>query len=348
MRYVIIGAGSVGGAIAARLAQHSPHPPLLIARGSNGAAIAAEGLRLRTPDSDERVPVEVASGPDEVELRVDDVLVVATKSHQVEAALLQWVDRPVLSDDGETVGTVGELLPVLLALNGLASEDIALRYFRRVYGVCVWIPAVHLEDGEVVVRMAPTTGVFIFGRHPALATEPADRELLSAIAEDWNASSLGAHVVDDVRRWKYTKLLSNLSNGVQALVGTGDSEAAAIDVRLRDEAVELYRAAGIDWASDEEESVWRGDLFRIRPVPGVEATGGSSWQSMARGTGSIETDYLNGEIVALARSLGRTAPLNETIQTLARRAALEKRAPGSITAAELSAALDLALAPVVG
>ena len=45
--------------------------------------------------------------------------------------------------------------------------------------------------------------------------------------------------------------------------------------------------------------------------------GASSWQSLARGTGSIEADYLNGEIVLLGRLHGVATPVNAALQRLA-------------------------------
>jgi 2-dehydropantoate 2-reductase len=348
MRYVIIGAGAIGGTLGARLAEHSSdHPPLLVARGGHGEVLAAHGIRLRTPDDDRTVPVDVATSPEDVRLRSDDVLVFATKTHQVEGALLQWVDRPVHDDSGAEVGTAGELLPVFLALNGVASERIASRYFVRVFGVCVWLPAVHLVPGEVVVRIAPTSGVFVIGRY-AFRADEADRALLATLAGDWGAASFVVHLVDDVLRWKYAKLLSNLGNGLQALLGTDSRAYAHLADRLREEAEEIYRSAGIRWASPAEEEAWRGDLLNTRPVPGVarDQLGGSSWQSVARGSGSIETDYLNGEIALLARSLGRRAPQNEAVQRLARQAAGAGRPAGALSVPDLERELERAVAGV--
>jgi 2-dehydropantoate 2-reductase len=75
----------------------------------------------------------------------------------------------------------------------------------------------------------------------------------------------------------------------------------------------------------------------MKPVPGVpEATGGSTWQSLQRGTGNIETDYLNGEIVAIAHRAGLQAPINERLAMLARRAAASGAKPGDMSAAELA------------
>jgi 2-dehydropantoate 2-reductase len=227
------------------------------------------------------------------------------------------------------------LLPILTALNGVESERIALRLFARVFGICVWLPAVHLVPGEVILRIAPTSGIFIVGRFGA-DRDDADEKLLATIATDWNASTFTVHVVDDVMRWKYRKLLSNLHNAVQALLGALDDDGAVIAERLRAEAEAIYRSSGIQWASEAEEAAWRGDVFRIRPVPGTpEELGGSSWQSLARG-GSIESDYLNGEIALIARLRGMSAPLNQTVQRLAREAAASGAGLGSLTPAALA------------
>lgn len=343
MRYVIIGAGAIGGTLGGRLAQHSSHPPLLIARGENGDAIRGSGLRLRSPDDDVRVPVDTAASPDDVRLEDDDLLVIATKTQGLEAAILSWVDQPVFASgslaDAEPVGTAGELLPIFTALNGIESERIALRYFGRVFGVCVWLPGVHLTPGEVVVRIAPSSGTFIIGRSGAAATE-ADRALLSTLEADWTASTFRVFVVDDVRPWKQRKLLSNLGNALQALLGPDAPDE--LHERLRAEAEGVYRAAGLEWPTDDDEAAWRGNAFDIRDVPGVEGDlGGSSWQSMKRG-GTIESDFLNGEIALLARLHGMSAPLNETVQGLARRAAADGAGVGSLSAAELTEALDSA------
>lgn len=346
-RYVIVGAGAIGGCLAGRIAQSAATPPLLVARGSNGETIRTEGLTLHDPDRTERVRVPVAAGPDEAHLTTDDVLVFATKTHQLQTALMEWVDRPVHDADGRQVGTAGELLPVFTALNGVESERMALRLFRRVHGVCVWVPAVHLNPGEVLISMAPLSGVLIIGRYGRpVGPAQADADVLESVRADWDAAGFGVHVVDDVMAWKYRKLLANLGNAVQALLGSGGDEdvraaGAEVSEAARAEALRVYDAAGIAVPDDQKEAAWRGDSFVLRPIPGVDAAmGGSSWQSLARGTGSIETDYLNGEIVLLGRRFGVATPVNAALQRLARRAAAEGRGPGSLTPGELRASVS--------
>jgi 2-dehydropantoate 2-reductase len=65
-------------------------------------------------------------------------------------------------------------------------------------------------------------------------------------------------------------------------------------------------------------------------VGGRQRAGGSSWQSIARGAGSIETDYLNGEIALLGRLHGVPTPVNAAMQRLAARMVRERIPAGSI------------------
>jgi 2-dehydropantoate 2-reductase len=138
-------------------------------------------------------------------------------------------------------------------------------------------------------------------------------------------------------RWKHAKLLMNLGNAVQALCEPGGTKA--LNERIRAEGVAALTAAGIPFASDEEDRERRGDLMTMRPIAGTMRGGGSTWQSFARATGSIETDHLNGEIVLLGRLHGVPTPANALIQRLANAAAKERRPPGSMTAAEVLAML---------
>src|ERR1700748_1888730 len=215
-RYVIVGAGAIGGTVGAGLPRGGI-PTVLVARGRHAEPLAAAGLTLRTPDGAFHTPVTAVSGAEHLRLTPDDVLVFTTKTQQLDVALQQWVDQPVHGPDG-VLGTAGDLLPAMTALNGVAAEEKALRYFGRVFGVCVWLPAVHLEPGEVIVRSWPVAGQFHIARWPAAASTSDDAELLAGLAESWTAAGILVNVPHDVAPWKYNKLLSNLGNAVGALV----------------------------------------------------------------------------------------------------------------------------------
>ncbi|MEU1185087.1 2-dehydropantoate 2-reductase N-terminal domain-containing protein [Streptomyces sp. NPDC005820] len=327
MRYIIIGAGAVGGTVGGRLAE-AGQEVVLVARGAHAAALREGGLRLIVPQGELTQRLPVVAGPAELGvLRADDVLVLAVKTQDSEAALGTWGPAPV-----EGGGTAAEQLPLVCAQNGVESQRLALRRFRQVYGVCVWLPSTHVEPGVVSAAGSPLTGILHLGRHPHGTDDTARR-----IAADLEKAHFEAPVVEDVARWQYAKLLSNLGNALEAVAGGlgGDPQAETLFARVRAEGAAVLDAAGIAHAGPEEQRAVRGDKVTLVPLDGVPRGGGSSWQSLTRGAGTIEADYLNGEIALLGRLHGVPTPLNELLQRLANESARERRAPGALGVAEL-------------
>lgn len=319
MHYVIIGAGAVGGTLGGRLYQHG-HRVTLVARGAHLSALQERGLRLATPEGEYVLDLPAVAGPTELVLEPDCVLVLATKTQDTRAAVETWADAPVRGG-----GVAGDRLPVVCAQNGVANERFALRLFPRVYPACVWLPATYLIAGTVLAEGYPRSGILHLGRYP----EGLD-ETVTRIAADLTAGGFETRLRADVMRWKYGKLLANLGNGLDALFGpavlrSGDGDLAA---RLRAEGVAVLAAAGIAHTSPREEAADRGDRVQVRPVAGRSRAGGSTWQSLARGTGSAEVDYLNGEIVLLGREHGVPAPVNLAVHRAVRQAVRAGLPPG--------------------
>jgi len=321
MRYIVIGAGAIGGTIGGRLSAGG-HEVVLVARGRHLDALKARGLSLATPDGTSALAIPAIGGPGELGLREDDVLILATKTQDAEPLLAEWAWQPVRNST-----VAADALPVVCAQNGVASERIALRRFRQVYGVCVWLPATHLEPGQVEANGAPLAGLLHIGRYPSGTDATAGQ-----IGADLAGSGFLAPVVPDVMRWKYGKLLANLSNATEAVCGH-DAWLHATELRRRvtAEGRAVLDAAGLGYARERESAALRADRVQIVPVNGAERVGGSSWQSLTRGTGSIEADFLNGEIVLLGREHAVPTPMNEVLQRLANQAARDHRAPGSAT-----------------
>ncbi|MFD9737681.1 ketopantoate reductase family protein [Umezawaea sp. NPDC059074] len=325
MRYVVIGAGAVGGALGGRLFQHG-HEVVLVARGAQYRELREHGLSLETPSGVHRLPVPVVWHPSNLDLRADDVLVLAVKSQDTAAAVDAWESQPV-----EGGGTAGTRLPLVCAQNGVANERIALRGFRRVYALCVSLPATHVRPGAVTAWGSPVTGVLRLGVYPSGVDAVSE-----AVAADLAASAFTAESVADAMRWKHGKLVANLGNAVEALCG-GQPGVEDVWRAALAEGEAVLTAAGIAHAPAAELS----GGFDVRPVGGETREGGSTWQSLARGTGSIETDFLNGEIVLLGREHGIATPVNEALQVLARRFAVEHREAGSLPALDLLDAVGL-------
>ncbi len=325
-RYVVIGAGAVGATLAAEL-HNAGIPTVLVARGAQLAALRRSGLRYLRPDGAHVVDVPVAGGPDEIELRTEDVLVLATKAQDAESAVADWAWQPVKDAAGRTAAAA-EVLPILVLQNGLDSERVALRRFATVYGAVIWSPTVYLTPGEVQSPADPAVGVLWVGRYPA------GRDAhIEEIAEHLRAARHLVEIVDDIPRWKAGKLLSVLGNALDALYRPSvlrDRAAAA----LRAEAREVYRLAGESPADLRAETSLDLSAFAVRPIPGAPTTGRSTWQSLQRGA-SVESDFLGGEITLLARLHGIEAPRNAAVLARVHRAVREGTPAGSLDDADL-------------
>jgi 2-dehydropantoate 2-reductase len=310
MRFVVVGAGAVGGVVGGRLAQHG-EDVLLVARGEHGRIIGERGLTIESGDGTVVVTPPVAGSVADVELGSGDVVLLAVKSQDSAAALDEI--RATATDD----------VTIVCLQNGVTNERAALRLFPAIYGVCVMCPAGYLEPGVVQAHASPVAAILDVGRYPLGVDDTAQ-----AVAAAFERASLVSVARPDIMRWKYAKLLMNLLNAVDALFAHGEATRTIVEL-ARSEGEAALRAAGIDCASKEEDAERRGDILQVRAVPGRDRPGSSSWQSLARGVGSIETDYLNGEIVLLGREHGVDTPVNALLQQWARRAAAEGAAPGS-------------------
>jgi 2-dehydropantoate 2-reductase len=321
VRFVVVGAGAIGGVVGGRLFEHG-HDVVLVARGAHYEALSRAGLELDGPNGAVTLDIKVVREPAEVDFGDDDVIVLAVKSHDTAAAVeaLALVAPPAI--------------PLFCFQNGVDNEAAALRSFRHVYGVYVMCPALHLQPGVVYASSAPVTGVLDLGRYPAGVDATA-----VSVAAALGRSTFSSDATPDITRWKYAKLLGNLANAVEVVCGL-PAVRGPITRRAREEGVACLNAAGIAFATPEEEAHRRGDLVNARAFGAERTTGGSSWQSVARGVGTVESDHLNGEIVLLGRLHGVPTPVNEALQRQANRIAHQRLPPGSMTEEEFLRSLD--------
>ncbi len=325
MRYIIYGAGGIGGTIGARLFQQGLDV-VLIARGEHGRVIRDRGLTLAAPDGEVLLPVPSVAHPGEIEFRPDDVVLLAMKTQHTQAALEDL--RSAAPGD----------VAVVCAQNGVANERMALRCFANVYGMLVHLPALHLEPGLVVTYGTGHGGILDTGRYP----DGVDR-VSEALTAGLRQAGFSAEPDPAVMRWKYAKLLMNLNNSLQAATGLrpgAEDVMRNLSRRLKHEALACFAAAGIDCADLDDVRRRHEGVYGMGEVPGYPRGGGSTWQSLERGTGNVETDYLNGEVVLLGRLWEVPTPANEVCQAVVRRMASEGLEPGSVTPEQLLAQVE--------
>jgi 2-dehydropantoate 2-reductase len=312
MRIIVYGVGAIGGTVAAALAL-SGQEVVGIARGAQMEAIRAGGLLLRSPDGTARAQFPCVADPSEIDLRPDDAILLTMKTQDTLAALERLRDA----------GANGQ--PVFCVQNGVANECLALRRFPEVHGVTVMLPATLSAPGEVSAFSAPRHGIFDIGRYPHGSNGHDER-----LAEALEAANIAAFVMPDVMASKYGKLLLNLRNILEAAFGVG-ADYRRFGTLLQTEAEAAFKAAGIAWRDMGASDPRRDALMQQRPIAGIDRSGGSTTQSLARGAGSVETDYLNGEIVLLGRLHGVPVPANAYFVELAGRMVREKLKPGAIS-----------------
>lgn len=316
MRFVIYGAGAVGGVIGGRLWEHG-HDAVLIGRGRQLAAIREHGLRVESPGGSTTLHLPIVEAPSQLVWSADDVVLLTMKTQDTSDALR------------DLAASAPSDVPVVCTQNGVENERLALRWFKHVYGICVMCPAGYLMPGVVQAWSFPVTGLLDIGRYPSGVDETAQ-----AIAAALSTSTFQSEVRSDIMRWKYGKLLMNLGNAIEALCGS-PARSGPLPALARQEGVACLSAAGIDFVSESEDKSRRGDLLRIGTIAGQARQGGSSWQSLYRQSHDIESDYLNGEIVLLGRCHGISTPVNAALQRLANQFAASGRPPGSMSPEEL-------------
>lgn len=313
-RIAIFGAGSigcfVGGAwIAAGL------PVTLIGRERLSQEVAEHGIAVSDQDGwSAKVPPEkVVYETNPAAMAEAGIIALCVKSIATDAAAADIAAHApagatmISFQNGVSNGArLRELLPGLSVAQGMVPYNV-----------------IHLGPGH---WHRATWGELTAGRNPAT-------EALSAAIGDRPGRLL---LADDMTPIAWGKLLLNLNNAVNALSGTTILEelkqrpfrkvmAAAIA-----ETVELLDAAGIEPAKigkiaprrlakviGSPDFLFRNLFLRMQKVDPNARSSMSDDFEVGRPT---EIDYLNGEVVRLARALGREAPINAAISRLVREA----------------------------
>jgi 2-dehydropantoate 2-reductase len=318
MRFIVYGVGAIGGTIAASLVL-AGYEVIGIARGKMLTAIADNGLHFRTPLIDERVKFRCVGMPAEIQFRDDDAILLTMKSQDTHDAL-------------EALASAGvDRQAIVCGQNGVANERTALRYFPNVYGMTVMCPGTYTDPGEVLCHAQPKRGMLDIGRYPS-GRDDLTEEIAAALAK----AEFKTEVFDEIMLSKYGKLIENQGNIVRAALGY-ETDTSAFDTALRTEARAVLTAAGIPWMDLGGDR--RKGVMELGEISGTKRGGDSSSQSLMRGTGSLETDYLNGEIAYLGRLHGVPTPASDFVCRLARRILREKLKPGEIAPEEFTRGL---------
>ena len=306
MRIGVIGAGAVGGAIAALLARGG-HDVEVTARGAHLAAIAAGGIRLTGAWGD--FTASVTAG--EVLTRGPELAIVATKAQDSRAAIL---------GNAKLLGGV----PVVVVQNGLEGIAATHSLLPRsdILGALAMYAASLVEPGHIAIT---TPGVTYLGGGGDLPARYAVEVLNGGMPTELISNFEGA---------QWTKLFVNQINALPAITGLSVQETIQnpglrrILTRSMQESVRIGMASHVRFARLQGLSNGRLRTFARTPLRFAESlpklmarrmgaipNPGSTLQSIRRQR-RTEVDYLNGAVVAAAAAVGLTAPVNAAIVDL--------------------------------
>ena len=311
---VVHGAGSIGCYVGAAW-MLAGLPVTFIGRQSVKDEIAANGLTVT--DSEKR---RIEARPDEVDFSTDtaalargDIIALCVKSTGTEKAAQE------IAAHGRSGATV------ISFQNGVSNADV----------LKAALPGFNVLQGMVPFNVARMpNGRWHKGVAGTLWAE--DHEVTRALAERLGKGPGGLRLSGDMKGVAWGKLLINLNNAVNALSGRtlleqlSDRNYRRVVAASQVEALEILEAAGVEPAQigpispkliphvfASPDLLFRNTVLKMQKI---DASARSSMADDFAAGRPTEIDWLNGEVVKLARSVGRRAPINERIVELVRQA----------------------------
>jgi len=323
------GAGAIGGVLGGQFAKAGFAVILIDPIPEHVAAINAYGLQLKGVHGTHTLPIPAVLQASAVDFRPDDVIFLAVKSFDCEAAVAELRRATTLE------------LPIFCAQNGVVNEGIAARYFQQVNGVMVLIGAKRLVPGEVVHTGNGPIGI---GTYPAGLSHAA-HNVAAALEE----TDLPVYTTMHISQAKWNKLLINLNNATLGLTGLATQEATA-DAATRwwmaevwEEGAGVLQTAGIAYEGPPGMGAIEDRIRELRdstmppsvPVDDAHTGRTSLWQDLYHRRGQVEAEYLNGEVVRLGRQYGVPTPYNNLLLALITELAVARTLPGASTVQQL-------------
>ena len=303
IKTAVIGAGAIGGVVAGYLVEKGEHI-VLVAPPEHCSTISLHGMTIEGVRGKVCVRLPAKTRLDEEV----DIAIMTTKILDLEKAIAK--NREYLRD-----------AQIVSVQNGVRGEMIIAEQLGtdRLFPSIVMFGATYLAPGKIVHNFE---GDWIVG-----GTNSSKSEMLHEIIQV-TSKAFPSPVSDDIEGTKWMKLFINANNCLPAIVGKSVQETFSniptckISMRIWQEGINVVNKANITLSSlptfpverltqlaamplDESAKIFSTIMLNLSKEPLY----GSILQSIRRKRPS-EIDYINGEFVNLATSIGQKAPLN--------------------------------------
>ncbi|MFD0669303.1 ketopantoate reductase family protein [Ramlibacter sp. MAHUQ-53] len=295
MRIAVLGAGALGCAIGATLAEAGHEVALINRNRPHVDAINAGGLQVRSADGERTVRARAATSA--AGLGPQDLVIVLVKSFHTREAMAAAREL------------VGADTVVMSLQNGLGHEDILSEVVGRDHVVAgkTYVGGVMRGPGSIIAGVQGKRT--LIGELDGRLT-PRVR----AIGEAFNAAGLATTVSDNIVGVIWDKLLVNVATGALSgitrltygplyqLPGIEATAIAAVQ-----EAIDVARACGVGLSTADARAPW------IQAAEGLPADFKTSMlQSLEKGS-VTEIDFINGAVVRWGERCGVPTPVNRTL-----------------------------------
>lgn len=314
MKYAVIGLGAIGSIIGGLLTK-SGEDVVLIGKKNQVKIINKKGIRIF--GMNESILVEnVNASIDLATLSNIDVVIICVKSQDTQNLandLKKFINKSTL---------------IISLQNGVRNLEI-LRHTigNKAVSGTILFNALYSRPGEVELTM---NGGLL------LEADNLSFDTVNSLVKSLKKEGLESKIVDDMESYTWSKLIVNLQNVITALTGQTikesilDKNSREVLIATMREGINIVEQSGISLKTlpdiDPIKTVRRLSLFnstllkigsRIMKLRSNART--SMWQSLSRGK-PTEIDYINGEILILARKNNLQAPINKRLVELIKKA----------------------------
>ena len=314
MKVCVVGAGAIGGMMAAKLA-NSGHELSVIARGAHLDAIRNNGLKY-IENGDELIITDIFATADMAEVTAQDVVLLGVKAHQIEPIAGQLMD--MLSPTGVIV-TLQNGVPwwYFQKLPG-EYEDSIVRTVDpagaiagaidpdRIIG-CIAFPAATIDAPGVIRHIEGN-------RYPVGELDGSESARVRAICDAFVGAGFKSFVLPDIRSEIWLKLWGNLSfNPISALTHSTlvdicqFPQTRALAAQMMTEAQQIAEKLGASFRVSLER--------RIEGAEGVGKHKTSMLQDLEVGK-ALEIDGMLGVVIELGERTSTPTPAMNTVFAL--------------------------------
>lgn len=314
MKYAVIGLGAIGGIIGGLLTK-SGEKVILIGKKNQVEEINKKGLKINGINNS--IHVENVQVSTDFSLISDsEVIIICVKSQ----------DTKYLANDLKKYIKKSAL--IISLQNGVKNSKIIKDITgNTAFSGIVLFNALYIKPGEVTLTLK---GGLI------LETDSLYKETLESFIRLLTKSGIESKLVTNIEGYLWSKLIVNLQNAVTALTGQTikesiiNKDSRAVIIATMKEGLNILQKSKTPYNTlpdiDPKITIRRLTILNSvllklgsRILKLNANARGSMWQSLYRGR-PTEIDYINGEIVNLAKKYNLESPINKKLVDLVKEA----------------------------